>query len=303
VIIAAIDIGSNAARLQITKLINYEGAVTFKKLEYIRFPLRLGKDVFSVGKITATKKLEFFKLLRVFNGLIELYEIDHIYACATSAMREARNGQDIIQEIKNNIGLDVNILSGQEEAEMIDRVIALYLNDKVYLHIDVGGGSTELNLYVKNKKVRSKSFDIGTVRAKDLAEYMSNWKKCIDWIELYVRKPFRNVITIGTGGNINKLHELSGDSKKTPLSIDTLEKTRDMLAAMSLEDKLCKLLLNPDRADVIVPAADIYLQIMQTARSKTIAVPMVGLKDGINFMLYEMYFPNKGVVTVKNQNY
>jgi exopolyphosphatase/guanosine-5'-triphosphate,3'-diphosphate pyrophosphatase len=298
--IAAIDIGSNAARLQITKLIMYEGEVTFKKLEYVRFPLRLGWDVFSKGIITPLKKDELFQLLRVFKGLIDLYQIEHVYACATSAMREAANGANIVQEAKSNLGLDIRIISGKEEAEMINRVITLYLTDQPYLHIDVGGGSTELNVYNKKEKVQSESFDIGTVRNLNFGSYTQNWKRCIDWINEEVRKPYGRVATIGTGGNINKLHELSGHTKKKPLSLDMLTKTRNMIDALSTNERLNKLQLNPDRADVIVPAADIYLEIMKAAKAKSIHVPMVGLKDGINYLLYETYFVEKGHVNVRN---
>ena len=298
--IAAIDIGSNAARMQITKLIVYQGEVTFKKLEYIRFPLRLGQDVFSKGLITPVKKNELLKLLQVFKGLIDLYQIDHTYGCATSAMREAVNGQAIADEIKTKLGLDIKIISGQEEAEMVNRVIKLFLTDQAYLHIDVGGGSTELNLYYKKEKIQSESFNIGTVRTLQFGDYTQNWKQCIDWINREVRRPHGRVATIGTGGNINKLLELSGHTRKRPLSIDTISKTREMIAALTMDEKLNKLQLNPDRADVIVPAADIYLEIMKAARSKSMLVPMVGLKDGINYLLYETYFAEKGHVVVRN---
>lgn len=298
--LAAIDIGSNAVRLQITKVIEYQGLITFKKLEYIRFPLRLGHDVFTIGKISAEKEGQFMKLMQAFKNIIDLYDIQYYYACATSAMRESSNGENITRRVKNELGIEINIISGYLEAEMVNRVIALYLDEKPFLHIDVGGGSTELSIYLNREKILSESFNIGSVRSLEFGDYAQSWRSLLNWINDHVKKQYGKIIAIGTGGNIGKVYELSEGDKRRRISIETVEKVRQYLAGMSMEDKLNKLQLNPDRADVIVPATDIYLEIMRAARAKTILVPDVGLKDGINYFLYEKYYPNKGKVAVKN---
>jgi len=298
--LAAIDIGSNAVRLQITKVIEYQDLITFKKLEYIRFPLRLGNDVFTRGKISLEKEGQFMKLMQAFKNIIDLYEIQHYYACATSAMRESTNAEKITQRVKKELGIEINIISGHLEAEMVNRVIALYLDEKPYLHIDVGGGSTELSIYLNQEKIMSESFNIGSVRSLEFGDYTQSWRSLLNWINENVKKQYGKIIAIGTGGNIGKVFELSEGDKRRRISIETVEKVRQYLVGMSMEEKLNKLQLNPDRADVIVPATDIYLEVMRAARAKTILVPDVGLKDGINYYLYEKYYPHKGKVAVKN---
>ncbi len=161
---AAIDIGSNAIRLQITKVIEFEGRITFKKLEYVRFPLRLGQDVFNSGKIGKEKYEKFLKLMQAYKNLIDLYGITGYYGCATSAMREAKNGEKLVKETKDKFGLKINIITGREEALMINKVIGHYLDNRTFVHIDVGGGSTELNVYHNKEKVKSQSFKLGSVR-------------------------------------------------------------------------------------------------------------------------------------------
>ena len=298
--LAAIDIGSNAIRLQLTKVIEYQGLVTFKKLEYIRFPMRLGRDVFSIGKIGKEKEGQFFKLMQAFKNIIDLYEVDHYYGCATSAMRDASNGKEIIEKLTNTIGLSIHIISGDKEAEMINRVIMLFLDHKTYLHIDVGGGSTELNLYFERRKVLSRSFQIGSVRNLEFSEYAQTWRSLIQWIHTNIKKQYGKVIAIGTGGNINKIFELAEGDKRRKISLETVMKVQDFLKNMSFEDRMNRLQLNPDRADVIIPASDIYIEIMKAAKAKTILVPDVGLKDGINYYLYDTYYPTKGKVLVRN---
>jgi len=298
--LAAIDIGSNAVRLQITKVIEYQGLITFKKLEYIRFPLRLGHDVFTIGKISTEKEAQFIKLMQAFKNIIDLYEIQHYYACATSAMRESSNGEKIVQRVKNELDISINIISGHLEAEMVNRVIALYLDEKPYLHIDVGGGSTELSIYLDREKILSESFNIGSVRSLEFGDYAQSWRSLLNWINDHVKKQYGKIIAIGTGGNIGKVYELSEGDKRRRISVEKVEQVRQYLGSLSMEDKLNKLQLNPDRADVIVPATDIYLEVMHAARAKTILVPDVGLKDGINYYLYEKHYPHKGKVVVKN---
>ncbi len=298
--IAAIDIGSNAIRLQITKILSYEELITFKKLEYIRFPLRLGHDVFRTGQISDFNVVRFKKLMTAYKSMIDLYEIDHYYACATSAMRESSNGAQVLKEVADDLGLQIEIISGEKEAELINEVIGPNLDEKTYIHIDVGGGSTEINFYVEKRKVLSKSFKIGGVRRIDKLDKSETWDEMRAWVKDQVKDHRRKITAIGTGGNINKVIELAMVGKRKTITIDTVRKVKAFLANMSLDDRLNKLQLNPDRADVIVPATEIYIGIMEAAGAQSILVPNVGLKDGINYHLFQQYYPTKGKVLVKN---
>jgi exopolyphosphatase/guanosine-5'-triphosphate,3'-diphosphate pyrophosphatase len=298
--LAAVDIGSNAIRLQLTNIIEYQGLVTFKKLEYIRFPMRLGHDVFSTGRISQAKEKSFFKLMQSFKNIIDLYEVDHYYGCATSAMREASNGQVIVEKTRQDLGLEIEIISGKREAELINEVIKLYLDHKAYLHIDVGGGSTELNLYYNKEIVLSESFEIGSVRSLEFGDYTQIWRELLSWIQKNIKKNYGKITCVGTGGNINKIFELAEGDKKRKISIDTVMKVQDFLKNMTYEDRMNRLQLNPDRADVIIPASDIYIEVMKAAKAKTILVPDVGLKDGINYFLFNKHYPTKGKVLVRN---
>lgn len=297
---AAIDIGSNAIRLQVTKVIEYEKLITFKKLQYVRFPLRLGHDVFQTNIISPNRAAQFIKLMTAFKQLIDLYEINYFYGCATSAMREAKNGKELIKRAKDELDLTLHIISGEREAELINEVILLDLDEKVYLHIDVGGGSTELNFYKNRKKVLSKSFKIGSVRRLDHVDSPETWRAMEKWIKLQLADYSGTVTAIGTGGNINKLYELSPTSKKRKISLESVMKTQDYLKNMTLDERLNKLQLNPDRADVIIPASEIYIHAMKSARAKTILVPDIGLKDGINYYLFKKHYPSRGKILVKN---
>ena len=298
--LAAIDIGSNAVRLQITKVLEYEDRVTFKKLEYVRFPLRLGHDVFTTGRISEYNKERFYKLMTAYRNLIDLYEIDAFFGCATSAMRESENGKALVEQVKEGLGLDINIISGDEEAEMINKVIGLSLGNENYLHVDVGGGSTELNIYEGKRKILSRSFKLGSVRRLEHSDDPEVWTEMQQWIKVNVENRYDNITAIGTGGNINKLFELSLNGKVKEMSLSTLIATQQNLQAMPKDHLLNKLQLNPDRADVIIPASEIYIEVMRTAGAKNILVPDVGLKDGINFHMYESKHPTADKVFVKN---
>lgn len=285
--LAAVDIGSNAIRLQITNVTHYEGKVTFKKLEYLRFPLRLGMDVFHVQKISDKNRRKFVKLMKAFKLLIDLYEVDDYMVCATSAMRESTNGKDIVDEVKQDVGLKIQVIDGNREAELINLALWSYIDEKSYLHIDVGGGSTELNIYINKKKVASKSFKIGSVRALDDNIPASVWNSMNKFISENVTKKDK-ITCIGTGGNINKIFELSKPSKnKRFLDYSKIEEIQAYITSFSYEDRINKLNLNPDRADVIIPASKIYLAAMAAASSKKMIVPDVGLKDGLMNVLYE----------------
>lgn len=298
--LAAIDIGSNAIRLQITRIIEFQQMITFKKLEYVRFPLRLGQDVFLTGKIGGVREEKFIKLMTAFKHLIDLYEIDHVYACATSAIREAANGQQLVKRVQKELGLNIHIISGEEEAELINKVIRINLDEKTYLHIDVGGGSTELNFYQNQQKIASESFRIGSVRRLEQTDAPQVWNDMKAWVERQVSGQKGPILAIGTGGNINKLYELSQYSKQRKMSLEMVQTVQGMLRSMTLEERMSRLQLNPDRADVIIPASEIYIHAMKAAKARSILVPDVGLKDGINYYLFDKYYPVKGKVMVKN---
>ncbi|MFY0608363.1 MAG: phosphatase [Cyclobacteriaceae bacterium] len=298
--IAAIDIGSNAMRLQVTKVIEYEKLITFKKLQYVRFPLRLGRDVFTNKEISLENQEKFVKLMSAFKSLMDLYEVDHYYGCATSAMRESKNGKALCELVKNEIGLKINIINGQMEAEMINKVISLDLDDATYLHIDVGGGSTELNFYYQKEKKASKSFKIGSVRRLQNSNSSKVWNEMENWVKNELRSHKERVIAIGTGGNINKIYELSKNAKKRSITLENIHLVQNFLREMTLDEMLNKLQLNPDRADVIVPASEIYVHAMKAAKAKKAIVPDVGLKDGINYYLFEKHYPSRGKIFVKN---
>lgn len=284
--LAAVDIGSNAIRLQITNVTHYEGNITFKKLEYLRFPLRLGMDVFHTQKISDKNRRKFIKLMKAFKLLIDLYEVDDYMVCATSAMRESSNGREIVEEVKEDIGLKINIIDGNQEAELINMALGTYIDEKSYLHIDVGGGSTELNIYSKREKIATKSFKIGSVRALDDNIPLSVWKSMNKFITEKIGDKSK-IICIGTGGNINKIFELSNPRKnKRYLEIEKIKEIQSYLESFSYEDRINKLNLNPDRADVIIPASKIYLAAMTAAGSLKMIVPDVGLKDGLMQVLY-----------------
>ena len=285
--LAAVDIGSNAIRLQITNVTQFEDQVNFKKLEYLRFPLRLGMDVFHDQKIGDKNRRKFVKLMKAFKLLIDLYEVDDYMVCATSAMRESANGRDIVEEVRQDIGLKIQIIDGNHEAELINMALGSYIDEKSYLHIDVGGGSTELNIYMNREKIASKSFKIGSVRALDDNIPLSVWKSMNKFITDHVSAKDK-ITCIGTGGNINKIFELSKPTKnKRFLSLEKINEIQQYLESFTYEERVNKLNLNPDRADVIIPASKIYLAAMSAAESKKMMVPDVGLKDGLMQVMYK----------------
>jgi len=285
--LAAIDIGSNAIRLQIVNVFEEGKLVSFKKLEFLRFPLRLGHDVFNKKKITPSTIEKFSKLMHAFKLIIDLYEVDSYYAVATSAMREAENGKVIKKLIADSIGIDINIISGKKEANILNKAIIPNLSDHYYIHIDVGGGSTELNLYEGKKLKKSQSFKIGSVRklsAKQRKETMAEMKK---WSQKAFTKKTKNIVGIGTGGNINKLFKIANKSNTNTIGLAELKALRAYVKAYTLEDRMKILKMNPDRADVIIPASEIYISVLENVGSDQIVVPKVGLKDGVIYDLYE----------------
>ncbi len=293
--LAAIDIGSNAIRFQVTSVTQFQGKHRFKRLEYVRFPLRLGNDVFQYQRIGPDKEDKFFRLMHAFKLLIHLYEVDDYYAYATSAMREAENGYALAEKVKQLLGLKIHIIDGEKEAELINNVVVNHLDQSECLHIDVGGGSTELNLIVDRKKWASKSFKAGSVRTlerKGNADILLEMER---WIKKKVGRLEGPITAIGTGGNINKVYELADRKGKLFLSLKQVEEVLDYVAAHSIEERIHKLQLNPDRADVIIPATGIYLAAMKAADCKKIMVPDVGLKDGLMQLLYERNLRKPGL--------
>ncbi|RYU93903.1 Ppx/GppA phosphatase family protein [Emticicia agri] len=285
--IAAIDIGSNAARMQISSVLHDKKKINFKKVEYVRFALRLGMDVFNTGKISYESEARIKKLLMAYRLLMELHEVDAYMICATSAMREAENGANIVERIRNELGMEIHLIEGEKEAELINDVIKVVLEtDKTYLHIDVGGGSTELNIYKGRTKIAARSFKIGSVRLLEHKEAPDVWNKMKAWVNETI-PTHENVIAVGTGGNISKLFNMIEHKTEGRASLQELQKKRDYINKFSLEDRINKLQLNADRADVIVPASDIYLSVMKWAGAKEIIVPDLGLKDGILLLVYE----------------
>jgi len=291
-ILAAIDIGSNAARLQVSRVIIYSNETQFKKIEYLRFPLQLGSDVFTLGFISEKKAEQFLKLMQIFKLLIELYQVDDYMICATSAMREAKNGQKIIKDIYQKTGLKIEIISGSREASLIDKVIISKIGQEPVLHIDVGGGSTELNLYTKGKKIATESFEIGSIRRLLIEDSPKVWKSMEEWIKYNTKNLHGRLKAIGTGGNITKLYDLVGKKAEMKLSLRKIKEMRAMLNNNSFEDNMRFYNLNPDRADVIIPASDIYINAMIWSKATSILVPEIGLKDGIMQSLFEKVIRN-----------
>ena len=294
--LAAIDIGSNAIRMQVTHVIDYEGTITFKRLEYIRFPLRLGQDVFEVSednpshRIGPQRSAKFLKLIHAFKLLIDLYEVDDYLACATSAMREAENGEELVALAREEYGIDIQIIDGDTEANILNNALLNFLDNGRYLHIDVGGGSTELNVFMDKEKIVAHSFPIGSVRRLNLRVSLDHvWDEMRQWIREHVKPGQGKVTAIGTGGNINKIFDLSGRKLGKTIALSRVVSVRDYVASHTLEERIHKLQLNPDRADVIIPAADIYITAMKWAKATQILVPDVGLKDGVMQLLYEKH--------------
>jgi exopolyphosphatase / guanosine-5'-triphosphate,3'-diphosphate pyrophosphatase len=285
--LAAIDIGSNAIRFQVSTILDNSATILFKKLEYVRFPLRLGHDVFTTGRISAQSQGKFKKLMKAYKLLLELYEVQDYMFCATSAMREAQNGQDLADEVLEEFGITIHIIDGDREAELINRAIHSFLTDKTYLHIDVGGGSTELNLYTKGKKIKTSSFKIGSVRVLERNDSPQMWQEMEQWIKQQVKKDYGRVTAVGTGGNISKIFELAQLRPGKTMSLKKIREIQKMIGNYSLEERIYKLQMNPDRADVIVPAGDIYTKVMEWAHASSILVPDVGLKDGMMLLMFE----------------
>lgn len=288
---AAIDIGSNAVRLLIADLSDNEGVISFKKNTLIRVPLRLGDNAFLDQFISDKKAEELIKTMQAFKNLMDVYKVNDYMACATSALREADNGQDLVKKIKELTDLDLEIVGGQREAHIIysSHIEQTLDRKKNYLYIDVGGGSTELSIFSEGEMLASRSFNIGTIRILDNQDKDETWESLKEWIKVET-KNFKAISGIGTGGNINKLFKLSEEKEGMPLSYLRLKTLFGYLNSFSLKDRINILGLNQDRADVIIPACEIFLTVMKWASIKNVYVPKVGMVDGIIQVLIEKNF-------------
>jgi len=288
---AAIDVGSNAMRLLINNVIEEEGKETqFKKSALIRMPIRLGQDSFTVGEISQTNQERMIDAMKAFKLTMKVYGVEKYMACATSAMREANNGQELADLVEKKSGVKIEIIDGKREAAIIAStdLHQLIKKEKTYLYIDVGGGSTEFSIFSEGKMVDSKSYKIGTVRLLNEMISDATWKDIEKWIKKQTNIYNGKISIIGSGGNINKLFKMSGRKMGEPLSYIWLNAQHQFLQEMTYEERISELGLNPDRADVIIPATRIYLNAAKWSAAKRIHVPKIGLSDGIIKMMYNI---------------
>ncbi|WP_347173977.1 Ppx/GppA phosphatase family protein [Polaribacter uvawellassae] len=287
---AAIDIGSNAIRLLIANVIvDKDKEPQFRKSSLVRVPIRLGADTFVSGEITPANTQRMVNAMEAFKLLMKINNVEKYKACATSAMREAENGKEIAKMIFEKTGVEIEIIGGKKEAAIISStdLNELIESDSSYLYVDVGGGSTEFTIFSKGKIINTKSFKMGTVRLinNSKAENKIIFKEVQKWIESNT-KDLKKLSLIGSGGNINKIFKMSGRTIGKPISYIYLNAQYQFLKKMSFDDRISELSLNPDRADVIIPATKIYLSAMKWSGARKIYVPKIGLADGIIKSLY-----------------
>jgi exopolyphosphatase/guanosine-5'-triphosphate,3'-diphosphate pyrophosphatase len=289
---AAIDIGSNGVRLLISNVITFKKKETqFTKSALIRVPIRLGEDVFTRGEISKKNTDRMCDAMTAFRLLMKVYGVEKFKACATSAMREANNKDEVIQYIFDKSEIKIDIIDGKKEAEIISStdLHELIKNDRSYLYVDVGGGSTEFTFFSKGEIMESKSFRLGTVRLLDKKVNDQIWLDVKEWIKETSNK-YSEISLIGSGGNINKIFKLSGKAPGKALSYIYLNSYYNFLNQMTYDQRISEIDLNPDRADVIIPATKIYLSAMKWSKANKIYVPKIGLSDGIIKSLYHGKF-------------
>ena len=281
--LAAIDVGSNAARLLIKHVdIDVDGNRSLNKLLFLRNPLRLGMDVFGDGRISKDRGMEFLSAMKAYKQLMKVYHVRKYRACATSAMRDAKNGKALMKRIKNKAHVNLEIISGDEESGIIyDNHLANLPSQGAFLYVDVGGGSTEISFICNGQRIFGQSFNVGTIRLLK-GKVKKNELMALKTEVTKVTAGYDNIKIIGSGGNINKLFRLANKKKKLEaLPVDVLHKLYDSLSKMSVEERMVAYELKPDRADVIVPAAEIFLHVAASSKAKEIIVPNIGLADGI----------------------
>lgn len=291
----AIDIGTNAARLLIGEVVNESGHSFVKKISYTRIPLRLGEEVFENGKISKKKAEHFVKTIKAFKLISEIFEVKQLRAVATSAMRESTNAKKVLEKIKTEAQVDIEVISGDEEAELIFGTFFLLDIDKTdpFIVIDVGGGSTEISVFESGERVASKSFQVGTLRILKEKVDKNIWSDIHEWISKHVDLTSPHKI-FGTGGNINNAHKILGTKHLDAIQYRDLRSLRDKLFELNLEERAEIYQLKQDRADVIVPALDIYIYIMNELKSFEIYVPKIGLSDGMIYKMSKDYPKGKG---------
>ena len=293
--IAAIDIGSNAIRLYIARPLHEDFIDTdFKSVEFTRLPLRLGDDVFKTKEISKRKYDLLLKAMQAFALLMEIYNVDQYRVCATSAMRDAENGEKLARDIRKTTGLKIDIITGKEESRLVQSAIMDWLPGKsTFLHIDVGGGSTEISLTRQGKIKLFESFNIGTVRMREGKVKAAEIQRMKTWLSQLNLPSDGSVKAIGTGGNIVKLHQLAGTPLREAMNLHHLKSTNAYIESLSHHDRVYELKLNPDRAEVINHAGDIYIRIMEQCHIHEIYAPNLGLKDGMVRQLWKKHFRMK----------
>jgi exopolyphosphatase/guanosine-5'-triphosphate,3'-diphosphate pyrophosphatase len=292
--IAAIDIGSNAARLLINEVRISNRKPEFIKLNLLRIPLRLGMDVFTMGMIGQEREKMVIDSMKIFSDLMKIYKVDHYRACATSAMRDASNGNEIIKHVQETSGINIEIITGDEEATLIyENHVAEGLDKEfAYLYIDVGGGSTELTFYENGKMVYEKSFNIGTIRLLNNLVTPENWQEMKDEIKKNIesKKP---IVAIGSGGNINKVFSMSKTKDGKPMTLAHLKKVYKEFNELSVEERMTKHTLREDRADVLVHALRIFNNVMSWSDINRIFVPKISVADGLIHNIYSRLHEKK----------
>lgn len=286
---AAIDIGSNAVRVLISNVVTTENhPPKFMKSSMVRVPIRLGEDSFTVGEISKRNEKRMIKAMKAFKHIMRINNVKSYMACATSALREANNGEEIVANIKSKTGINIKVIDGKREAEIIaaTNIFKSINKNRTFLYIDVGGGSTEFSVLVKGERVVSKSFKVGTVRMINNMVSDKVWEEIQAWIEKYTQE-YSKLALLGSGGNINKLFKIAGIKEGRPLSFIKLNSLYNELVQLDYNERILQFELNPDRSDVIIPATQIYLKALQWSGCSEIYVPKIGLSDGMIKVLYQ----------------
>lgn len=291
---AAIDIGSNAVRLLFTNVIEDGKKTTFRKSSLIRMPVRLGEDSFNSGIISEKRIKKLTQTMLAFKYLMEVEDVVAYRACATSAMREASNRKEVVNHIKKETGIRIEIIEGKEEAEIIysNQIVEMIDDSNPYLYVDVGGGSTEISLFANKERCATQSFNIGTIRILNNKVGKKDYKQMKNWIK-DLKLGGKEVKLIGSGGNINKIYKTSGKKEGQTLQYSELNEIYKFLNFYTIDERIKVLGMNPDRADVIIPASEIFLNIMKWSEAKQIIVPTIGVSDGIVRQLYKEYSKSK----------
>ena len=276
--VGVIDVGTNAAKLKIFEVKNE----VISTLYQARIPLRLGDDVFENERISENKKTQFLHSMQAFNSTCLAFEVDKIRAVATSAMRIAKNANEITQDIKSSVPLNLEVISGEEEARLIQEGFSLLEFDKTipYVIIDVGGGSTEISIFENGEKIAAKSFELGAIRLLRNKEIESIWHELSDWLKVSIGN-LNEILVFGTGGNINKVHKIVSATNNDAISLLKIKELHQEMFSMTLEERMSKFDLKSDRADVIIPAMQIVIFIMEKLQVNSISIPKIGLSDGI----------------------